>query len=119
MKNGLYRFEHVKEKLQRMFSMSCHLHFIIHYYNCTIASVHVSGFIFSLTNFTQHTIKLLFSHFSARPWLFDDLDDWLDRCEGPQYYKAVIFVDNSGGDIILGVFPFARDLLRNGTKVIL
>ncbi|KAM0899461.1 hypothetical protein ACQ4PT_021318 [Festuca glaucescens] len=33
--------------------------------------------------------------------------------------QAVIFVDNSGADIILGILPFARELLRRGTKVIL
>ena len=54
---------------------------------------------------------------SDRPWLFDDLDAWLDRCSGAPYKLAVIFVDNSGGDIVLGVFPFARDLLLKGTKV--
>lgn len=31
--------------------------------------------------------------------------------------QAVIFVDNSGADIILGILPFARELLRRGTKV--
>ncbi|KAF8406740.1 hypothetical protein HHK36_008832 [Tetracentron sinense] len=33
--------------------------------------------------------------------------------------QAVIFVDNSGADIILGILPFARELLRRGTQVIL
>ncbi|CAN6178253.1 unnamed protein product [Urochloa humidicola] len=33
--------------------------------------------------------------------------------------QAVIFVDNSGADVILGILPFARELLRRGTKVIL
>jgi uncharacterized protein with ATP-grasp and redox domains len=33
--------------------------------------------------------------------------------------KAVIFVDNSGADIILGILPFARELLRRGTQVVL
>nr|KAJ0194331.1 hypothetical protein LSAT_V11C800437900 [Lactuca sativa] len=32
---------------------------------------------------------------------------------------AVIFVDNSGADIVLGILPFARELLRHGTKVVL
>eukprot|EP00794_Sanderia_malayensis_P010735 gene10735-11884_t len=54
-----------------------------------------------------------------RPWLHDDVDAWLERCNGPAHELAVIFVDNSGGDIILGVFPFARCLLQRGTKVIL
>lgn len=31
--------------------------------------------------------------------------------------QAVIFVDNSGADIILGILPFARELLRRGTQV--
>lgn len=30
----------------------------------------------------------------------------------------MIFVDNSGVDIILGILPFARELLIRGTKVI-
>ncbi|KAM7475229.1 hypothetical protein LguiB_022472 [Lonicera macranthoides] len=33
--------------------------------------------------------------------------------------QAVIFVDNSGADIILGILPFARELLRRGTQVVL
>lgn len=31
--------------------------------------------------------------------------------------QAVIFVDNSGADIILGILPFARELLRHGVEV--
>ena len=57
---------------------------------------------------------------SARPWLMDDYNDWQWRrivCQVP-YKCAVIFCDNSGADIILGVFPFARDLLKSGSKVI-
>ncbi|KAI9099415.1 fumble-domain-containing protein [Phlyctochytrium arcticum] len=38
---------------------------------------------------------------------------------GPRYRKAVIFVDNSGADIILGILPFARYLLSKGTHVVL
>lgn len=83
--------------------------------------------------------------FSARPWLRDDLDDWITRSkvslvptihwpvfgllvtifladlfllfQGPPHNLAVIFVDNSGVDIILGMFPFIRELLSRGTKV--
>ena len=36
---------------------------------------------------------------------------------GPVHKCAVIFVDNSGIDIIMGVFPFARELLNRGTRV--
>nr|XP_012149725.1 PREDICTED: pantothenate kinase 4-like isoform X2 [Megachile rotundata] len=53
----------------------------------------------------------------GRPWLQDDLDDWIDRLEtGPPHKCAAIFVDNSGVDIVLGILPFARDLLLRGTK---
>ncbi|KAK7602808.1 hypothetical protein V9T40_006782 [Parthenolecanium corni] len=54
-----------------------------------------------------------------RPWLIDNLDEWLVRMTGPAYSKVAIFVDNSGADIVLGVIPFVRELLRHNTKVIL
>jgi type II pantothenate kinase len=47
----------------------------------------------------------------------DDFDLWLKRLEGPPHQCAVIFADNSGIDIILGVIPFAREMLRRGTHV--
>ncbi|XP_016705275.1 damage-control phosphatase At2g17340 isoform X2 [Gossypium hirsutum] len=34
-------------------------------------------------------------------------------------WQAVIFVDNSGADVILGILPFARELLKRGTQVVL
>lgn len=40
--------------------------------------------------------------------------DWNYLC----LLQAVIFVDNSGADVILGILPFARELLRHGTTVI-
>ncbi|XP_061197383.1 4'-phosphopantetheine phosphatase-like [Saccostrea echinata] len=64
--------------------------------------------------FKEATNKL-----QERPWLFDDFDSWLDRVKGKPHKCAAIFVDNSGADIILGIFPFVRDLLSRGTKVIL
>ena len=39
--------------------------------------------------------------------------------KGSPHELAVIFVDNSGVDIILGMFPFVRELLSRGTKVTL
>lgn len=46
------------------------------------------------------------------------MDDWLGRLErGPVHRCAAIFVDNSGLDVILGVVPFARELVQRGTKV--
>ncbi|OZJ03235.1 hypothetical protein BZG36_03434 [Bifiguratus adelaidae] len=50
----------------------------------------------------------------------NNMPDVLDRLTtGRIYKKAVIFVDNSGADIILGVIPFARWLLHRGSSVIL
>ena len=47
----------------------------------------------------------------------DDFDCWLDRLRGSSHKNAVIFMDNSGFDAILGVFPFTRELLKRGTNV--
>ncbi|XP_052192233.1 damage-control phosphatase At2g17340-like isoform X1 [Diospyros lotus] len=54
-----------------------------------------------------------------RPWVIDDLDAFMLRWGKKSWKKAVIFVDNSGADIILGILPFARELLRRGTQVVL
>ncbi|XP_074074787.1 4'-phosphopantetheine phosphatase isoform X2 [Macrotis lagotis] len=54
-----------------------------------------------------------------RPWLVDSYGEWLQRLKGPPHKCALIFADNSGIDIILGVFPFVRELLFRGTEVIL
>jgi len=55
----------------------------------------------------------------SRPWVIDDLDAFKSKWTKKSWEKAVIFVDNSGADVILGILPFARELLRRGTKVIL
>ncbi|KAJ6792926.1 uncharacterized protein M6B38_381690 [Iris pallida] len=55
----------------------------------------------------------------ARPWVIDDLDKYKVKWTKRSWEKAVIFVDNSGADVILGILPFARELLRRGTKVVL
>ncbi|XP_004290081.1 PREDICTED: uncharacterized protein At2g17340-like [Fragaria vesca subsp. vesca] len=54
-----------------------------------------------------------------RPWVIDDLDAFKLKWSKKSWKKAVIFVDNSGADIILGILPFARELLRRGTQVVL
>jgi type II pantothenate kinase len=54
-----------------------------------------------------------------RPWFIDDMDAWLTRLEGPAHRAALIFVDNAGPDVVLGIMPFARLLLERGTRVIL
>ncbi|KAL3642361.1 Pantothenate kinase 2, mitochondrial [Castilleja foliolosa] len=60
-----------------------------------------------------------------RPWRVDDFDLFKERMFGsaekkPRKYKrALLFVDNSGADIVLGMLPLARELLRRGTEVVL
>ncbi|KAL6209096.1 hypothetical protein ACLB2K_020039 [Fragaria x ananassa] len=54
-----------------------------------------------------------------RPWVIDDLDAFKLKWSKKSWKKAVIFVDNSGADVILGILPFARELLRRGTQVVL
>lgn len=55
----------------------------------------------------------------ARPWLIDDLDEWIERLRGEAHHCTAMFVDNSGIDMVLGIIPFARELLQRGTQVIL
>lgn len=55
-----------------------------------------------------------------RPWFVDHLDAWRDRwMNGPKHNCAVMFVDNAGPDVLLGMIPLAREILRKGTGVIL
>ena len=55
-----------------------------------------------------------------RPWFVDHLDAWQDRwINGPKHNCAVVFVDNAGPDVLLGMVPLVRELLRKGTGVIL
>ncbi|XP_043713470.1 damage-control phosphatase At2g17340-like isoform X5 [Telopea speciosissima] len=54
-----------------------------------------------------------------RPWVIDDLDTFKLRWSKKSWKKVVIFTDNSGADVILGILPFARELLRRGTQVVL
>lgn len=49
--------------------------------------------------------------------VIDDLDTVLDRFSSHKYQKAVLFVDNAGADVMLGMLPFARELVKAGTKV--
>lgn len=53
----------------------------------------------------------------------DDFDVFKERILGtgdkkpPPHRRALLFVDNSGADIVLGMLPLARELLRRGTEV--
>ena len=74
--------------------------------------------------FTDRRVDFLAvrSRLKPRPWRFDDLERWearvADRERGP-HRAAVLFVDNAGPDVTLGMLPLARELLRRGTAVIL
>lgn len=57
--------------------------------------------------------------FSDRPWLIDSLDSWVKRICNKPYKKIAIFIDNSGFDIVLGILPLAREMLRQGSRIIL
>mmetsp|Transcript_17513 Transcript_17513/g.52560 ORF Transcript_17513/g.52560 Transcript_17513/m.52560 type:complete len:402 (+) Transcript_17513:247-1452(+) len=56
-----------------------------------------------------------------RPWCVDDLDAALDRLtsETNPIKKAVFFCDNAGSDVVLGILPFARELTKYGTHVMI
>ncbi|KAI4351892.1 hypothetical protein L6164_006196 [Bauhinia variegata] len=54
-----------------------------------------------------------------RPWVIDDLDTFKTKWAKKSWKKVIIFVDNSGADMILGILPFARELLRRGSQVVL
>ncbi|KXS12164.1 fumble-domain-containing protein [Gonapodya prolifera JEL478] len=54
---------------------------------------------------------------SAKWWQASGLVDRLLNEPAPK--RVLMFVDNSGADILLGVLPFIRALLRKGSEVIL
>lgn len=67
---------------------------------------------------------------SNRPWRVDDLNEfaetWLSNYDGSQeqeykspYRRAIMFVDNAGADVVLGMLPLARELLKGGCEVVL
>ncbi|XP_028184922.1 uncharacterized protein At2g17340-like [Glycine soja] len=54
----------------------------------------------------------------------DDVENMMILCYSRLTFDStwlivIIFLDNSGADIILGILPFARELLRRGSQVIL
>ncbi|CAI5955477.1 unnamed protein product [Closterium sp. NIES-64] len=52
-----------------------------------------------------------------RPWRVDDFDAFHQRWQHRPYGKALLFVDNAGADVVLGMLPLAREMLRAGTNV--
>jgi len=70
---------------------------------------------------------------SRRPWRVDHLDKLADRWMASTdearlepsgvavspWRRAILFVDNAGADVVLGMLPLARELLRMGAEVVL
>ena len=55
-----------------------------------------------------------------RPWFIDDGDAIRDRLRSDRRWRqALIFVDNAGTDIVLGVMPVVREMARLGTRIVL
>ncbi|XP_024084620.1 pantothenate kinase 4-like isoform X2 [Cimex lectularius] len=75
--------------------------------------------VFELLNSGHFGFKEAIKKLPLRPWLIDNLDAWIEQIEEKPYKLAAVFVDNFGFDLVLGVFPFIRELLKNGTKVLL
>jgi uncharacterized protein with ATP-grasp and redox domains len=40
------------------------------------------------------------------------------RFASKTHAKAIVFVDNAGADVCLGMIPFIRELIRRGTEVV-
>jgi type II pantothenate kinase len=64
---------------------------------------------------------LTLGELGPRPWFVDDVDEIAERLApgGCMYRKAMFFVDNAGGDVVLGAIPLARYLADNGCRVVL
>ncbi|XP_068641687.1 pantothenate kinase 2-like isoform X2 [Aristolochia californica] len=60
-----------------------------------------------------------------RPWRVDDFDMFKEKLLGSgekkakPHKRALLFVDNSGADVVLGMLPLAREFLRRETEVVL
>ena len=54
-----------------------------------------------------------------RPWFVDHLEHWVKRLKRAPIKKMMIFVDNSGADIVMGIIPFVQEMLRMGSVVVL
>jgi type II pantothenate kinase len=52
-------------------------------------------------------------------WLVDHSEAFAARLTAQPFKHVIIFVDNAGADVVLGVLPFARLLLQTGATVVL
>ena len=65
-----------------------------------------------------------FERTKGRPWAVDDFDKLaavlpISAASAGPWGKAVVFVDNTGADFILGVMPFVRELAAHGMQIVL
>ncbi|KAK9799347.1 hypothetical protein WJX73_008823 [Symbiochloris irregularis] len=70
---------------------------------------------------------------AKRPWRVDDFEGlkaaWFAKGQQSQmgpgdvprspFKRVIMFVDNAGADVVLGMLPLARELLRGGAEVVL
>ena len=53
-----------------------------------------------------------------RPWLYDDVEAAAAQIAATAPRRAVVFADNAGGDLVLGILPLVRHLLALGAEVV-
>jgi len=53
-----------------------------------------------------------------RPWVVDDFETLKLHWAAQPWEKAVVFVDNAGADVVLGMIPLIRELLRLGMQIV-
>ncbi len=54
-----------------------------------------------------------------RPWCVDSFDALAERWAVGPHRKAMVFVDNAGADVTLGMVPLCREMLRRSTQVVI
>jgi len=62
-----------------------------------------------------------FDNVKPRPWFIDDFDAFFEDLskETGSWRKALVFIDNGGGDFILGMMPLLKELATGGTSIVL
>jgi len=65
------------------------------------------------------------SDLANRPWRVDTFDSlknrWFEhkKAAGKPFRRVILFVDNAGADIVLGMIPLAREILMQGGEVVM
>lgn len=52
-------------------------------------------------------------------WTVDHFDALAGRWQADVWRKAIAFVDNAGADVVLGMIPLVRELVRRGVRVVI